>query len=127
MTSSYNNKHVDTVLNLYKNILLVLNISRNINKSYGGNGTRVRLKRVVLKKYATLDGKNLDYISINSVSEDDTEYMGCENWESTFDQNNNYIPPRSFRLYPEVTKVDIHMKMHEHKKKCVIKNHYIWQ
>ena len=42
-------------------------------------------------------------------------------------KNNNYIPPRSFRIYPEVTKVDINMKMHGLKKKCLFKNYYIRQ
>ena len=64
---------------------------------------------------------------INSVSEDNKEYMEFKHWEGSFDKNNNYIPLRSFRIYPEVTKVDINMKIHGLKKKCVFKNYYIRQ
>ena len=105
----------------------MLGSNKNIDKHGSRNGTPVKLEIVVPKKNATLNGKNWDSISINSVSEDDTEYMEVEYWESIFEKNNNYIPPRLFRIYPEVTKVDINMKMHGLKKKCVFKNYYIRQ
>ena len=53
--------------------------------------------------------------------------MEVEQWAGSFDKKNNYIPPRSFRLYPEVTKADINRKVHGLKRKCVFKNHYIRQ
>ena len=53
--------------------------------------------------------------------------MEVEHWEGSFNKNNNYIPPRSFRIYLEVTKVDINMKMHGLRKKYVFKNYYIRQ
>ena len=68
-----------------------------------------------------------DGIHINTVSVDDVEYMVCEHWEGTVDKNNNYIPPRSFKLKPEVTQVDIKMKLHGIKKKFVIKKVHIKQ
>ena len=127
VTSSYNNKHVDPVLKVYKNCPMMLNSNKNMEKNGGGNGTPVKFKRIVLKKHATLNSKNWDSIPINSISEDNTEYMEVEHWEGSFDKNNNYIPPRSFRIYPEVTKVDINMKMHGLKEKCVFKNYYVRQ
>ena len=54
-------------------------------------------------------------------------YMVCEYWEGSCDKHNNYTPSRLFRLYPEVTKADIHIKIHWLTKKCVFKNHHIRQ
>ena len=53
--------------------------------------------------------------------------MEVEQWAGSFDKKNNYIPPRSFRIYLEVTKVDINMKLHGPKKKCKFMNYYITQ
>ena len=44
-----------------------------------------------------------------------------------FDKHDKYIPPRLFRLCPRVTKVNINMKMHGLKQKCVFKNYYMRQ
>ena len=74
----------------------MLNSNKNIEKIGGGNETPVKFKRIVLKKYATLNSKNWDSIPINSVSEDDTEYIEVKHWEGSFDQDNNCIPPRLF-------------------------------
>ena len=92
-----------------------------------GNGTQARFKNIVLKENAALRSKLWDGFHINTVSVNDVKYMVCEHWEGTVDNNNNYIPPRSFRLYPEVTKVDIKMKLYGSKKKMVFKNQYIKQ
>ena len=127
VTSSYNYKHVDPVLKVYNNCPMMLNSNTNIEKNGGGKGTPVKFKRIVLKKNKTLNSKSWDSIPINSGSENKTEYMEVKHWEGSFDKNDNYISQISFRFYPKVTKVDINMKMHGLKKKCVFKNYYIRQ
>ena len=125
-SSRFVNKQIDLVLKLYTNIPLMLTSNEYIEQGCG-NGTQARFKNIVLKENATLKSKVWDGFHTNTVSVDNIRYMVCEHWEGTADINNNSIPPKPFRLYPEVIKVDIKIKLYKSKKNMVFKNQYIKQ
>ena len=117
--SPYSNKHVDPALKLYTGISIMLNSNDHINEGRG-NGTLARFRKVVLKKDSTLTCKIWDGYHVNTVSVDDVKFIVCEHWEDSGGTNNNHQSPRTFKLYPEITKVNIKMKLFGSKKKSNI-------
>ena len=94
----------------------MLNSNDHINEGRG-NGTLARFRKVVLKKDSTLTCKIWDGYHVNTVSVDDVKFIVCEHWEDSGGTNNNHQSPRTFKLYPEITKVNIKMKLFGSKKK----------
>ena len=125
VTSSFGNKHIDPVLKLYTGIPIMLNSNEHIEHDRG-NGTLARFKKVVLKEDRMLKTKIWDGHHINTVSVDDVKFIVCEHWKDNVD-NNIHRPQRYFKLYPEVTKVEIKMNLFGSKKKLVFGNQYIKQ
>ena len=109
VTSSFGNKHIDPVLKLYTGIPIMLNSNEHIEHGRG-NGTLARFKKVVLKEDRMLKTKIWDGHHINTVSVDDVKFIVCEHWKDDV-VNNIHRPQRSFKLYPEVTKVEIKMNL----------------
>ena len=120
------NKHVDPALKLYTGIPIMLNSNDHIEQGRG-NGTLARFRKVVLKNDSTLTSKIWDGYHVNTVSVDDVKFIVCEHWEDSGGSNNNQKPPRTFKLYPEITKVNIKMQLFGSRKKITFANQYIRQ
>ena len=69
------------------------------------------------QRYSMLTAKMWDGYHVNTVSVDDEKFIVCEYWNGSIDSNNYHRPARSFKLYPEVTKVDIKMNLFGSKKR----------
>ena len=109
------NKHVDPALKLFTGIPIMLNSNEYIEQGRG-NGTLARFKKVVLKNDSTLTSKLWDGYHVNTVSVDDVKFIVCEHWKDSGGSNDNQKPPRKFKLYPEITKVNIKMQLFGSKK-----------
>ena len=112
----FSNKHVDPALKLFTGIPIMLNSNEYIEQGRG-NGTLARFRKVVLKKNSTLTSKIWDGYHVNTVSMDNMKFIVCEHWEDSGGTNNDHQSPRTFKLYPEITKVNIKMKLFGSKKK----------
>ena len=111
----FSNKHVDPALKLFTGIPIMLNSNEYIEQGRG-NGTLARFRKVVLKKDSTLTYKRWDRYHVNTVSVDDVKFIVCEHWEDSGSTNTNHQSPRTFKLYPEITKVNIKTNLFDSKK-----------
>ena len=84
------NKHVDPALKLYRNIPVMINSNKNLDKGQG-NGTFARFRGIYLKDGASLREKRWDGKVANTILVNDVEYIVCEHWVGTMGKNGELI------------------------------------